>query len=72
MQRMVSVDWPVRYKEIAPWYDYVGEFAGISGAMRRTAHNLPDSHFLPPMDMNVRGKGRCGDGSRNITRESGR
>ena len=26
-----GVDWPVRYKEIAPWYDYAEKFAGISG-----------------------------------------
>ncbi len=27
----VAVDWPIRYADIAPWYDYVEEFAGISG-----------------------------------------
>ena len=26
-----AVDWPIRYKDIAPWYSYVEKFAGISG-----------------------------------------
>ena len=25
----VGVDWPLRYKDIAPWYDHVEKFAGI-------------------------------------------
>src|SRR6202008_4963858 len=28
----IAVDWPIRYADIAPWYSYVEEFAGISGA----------------------------------------
>lgn len=47
----VGVDWPVRYKDIAPWYDYVEAFAGISGQAEGIPH-LPDSKFLPPMEMN--------------------
>lgn len=47
----VGVDWPIRYKDIAPWYDYAEKFAGISGSMEGLAH-LPDGHFLPPMDLN--------------------
>ncbi|MEY3209361.1 MAG: hypothetical protein RL064_1392 [Bacteroidota bacterium] len=46
----VAVDWPVRYKEIAPWYDYVEKFAGISGN-RDGIDVLPDGQFLPPMDL---------------------
>ncbi len=46
-----GVDWPIRYKDIEPWYTYVEKFAGISGAPLGLPH-LPDSHFLPPMDMN--------------------
>ena len=46
----IGVDWPVRYKEIEPWYTYVEKFAGISGSMENISH-LPDSHFLPPYDM---------------------
>ena len=46
-----GVDWPVRYKEIAPWYDYVESFAGISGRKEGLAQ-LPDGQFLPAMDFN--------------------
>jgi choline dehydrogenase-like flavoprotein len=46
-----GVDWPVRYKDIAPWYDYVESFAGISGRNEGLAQ-LPDGQLLPPMDMN--------------------
>ena len=27
----IAVDWPIRYQDIAPWYDYVEDFAGVSG-----------------------------------------
>lgn len=47
----IAVDWPVRYKEIKPWYDYVEKFAGISGNRDGISH-LPDGEFLPPMDLN--------------------
>jgi choline dehydrogenase-like flavoprotein len=47
-----AVDWPIRYKDIAPWYDYVEKFAGISGSTEGLAH-LPDGHFLPPVPLNV-------------------
>jgi choline dehydrogenase-like flavoprotein len=46
----IAIDWPVRYKEIEPWYDYVEKFAGISGNRDGLAV-LPDGQFLPPMDM---------------------
>jgi choline dehydrogenase-like flavoprotein len=46
----VAVDWPIRYADIAPWYDYVEEFAGISGKAEGLPH-LPDGKFLPPMEM---------------------
>jgi choline dehydrogenase-like flavoprotein len=45
-----GVDWPIRYKDIAPWYDYAEKFAGISGSKDGLAV-LPDGQFLPPMDM---------------------
>ncbi|WP_300603346.1 GMC family oxidoreductase [Niabella sp.] len=48
----IAVDWPVRYKDIAPWYDYVEKFAGISGNRDGIAH-LPDGQFMPPMDMTI-------------------
>jgi choline dehydrogenase-like flavoprotein len=46
-----AIDWPVRYAEIAPWYDYVEDFIGISGEALGLPQ-LPDSKFLPPMEMN--------------------
>jgi len=46
-----GVDWPIRYKDIEPWYTYVEKFAGISGEPLGLPQ-LPDSHFLPPMEMN--------------------
>src|SRR5471030_2592473 len=46
-----AVDWPIRYKDIAPWYSYVEGFAGISGN-RDGLPQLPDGNFQPPMDMN--------------------
>lgn len=46
-----GVDWPIRYKDIAPWYDYVENFIGVSGKAEGLSH-LPDGQFLPPMDMN--------------------
>lgn len=46
----IAVDWPIRYKDLAPWYDYVETFAGISGKAEGLPH-LPDGIFLPPMEM---------------------
>ena len=46
-----GVDWPVRYKDLEPWYDYVERFIGVSGQKEGIPH-LPDSQFLPPMEMN--------------------
>ncbi len=46
-----GTDWPIRYKDIAPWYDYVESFAGIQGQKEGLSH-LPDSNFLPPIPMN--------------------
>ena len=47
----IAVDWPIRYNELAPWYDYVERFAGISGS-RDGLQILPDGQYLPPMEMN--------------------
>jgi len=46
----IAVDWPVRYKDLEPWYDYVETFAGISGQTEGLSQ-LPDGKFLPPMEM---------------------
>ncbi|MCC5024732.1 MAG: GMC family oxidoreductase [Candidatus Synoicihabitans palmerolidicus] len=45
-----GVDWPIRYADLAPWYDYVEKFAGISGS-REGLPQLPDGTFLPPLEL---------------------
>ncbi len=45
-----GVDWPIRYADLAPWYDHVEAFVGISGQAEGLAH-LPDGVFQPPMQM---------------------
>jgi choline dehydrogenase-like flavoprotein len=47
----VAVDWPIRYADIEPWYDYVERFVGVSGERLGLAH-LPDGQFLKPMELN--------------------
>ncbi|MFL5613388.1 MAG: GMC oxidoreductase [Gemmatimonadaceae bacterium] len=47
----VGTDWPIRYADIAPWYDYVERFIGISG-QKENLPQLPDGQFMPPMAMN--------------------
>jgi choline dehydrogenase-like flavoprotein len=51
-QEGVAIDWPIRYKDVAPWYDHVERFAGISGS-KEGLPQLPDGQFLPPMDLNI-------------------
>ena len=47
----VGVDWPIRYKDLAPWYSHVEKFIGVSGE-NLGLEQLPDGEFLPVMDMN--------------------
>jgi choline dehydrogenase-like flavoprotein len=47
----VAVDWPVRYAEVAPWYDHVESYIGVSGRAENLPQ-LPDGKFLPPMELN--------------------
>ena len=47
-----GVDWPIRYKDIAPWYNYVESFIGVSGNADGIKH-LPDGNFQPPFEMNA-------------------
>jgi choline dehydrogenase-like flavoprotein len=46
-----GIDWPIRYKDLAPWYSYVEKFVGVSGSVEGLPQ-LPDGEFLPPMEMN--------------------
>ena len=47
----VAVDWPIRYSDVEPWYDHVERFIGVSGQAEGLPQ-LPDSQFLPPMELN--------------------
>jgi choline dehydrogenase-like flavoprotein len=47
----MGVDWPIRYKDLAPWYDYVESYIGVSGR-NEGLPQLPDGKFLPPMEFN--------------------
>jgi choline dehydrogenase-like flavoprotein len=47
----VAIDWPIRYADIAPWYDHVEKHAGISGSAEGLPQ-LPDGQFLPAMPLN--------------------
>ncbi len=46
-----AVDWPIRYNDLAPWYSYVENFAGIAGN-KDGLDTLPDGEFLPPWELN--------------------
>ncbi len=45
-----AVDWPIRYKDLAPWYSYVEIFVGISGN-KDGLEELPDGEFLPAWEL---------------------
>lgn len=47
----IAIDWPIRYKDIEPWYDYVETFVGVSGQKEGLAQ-VPDGVFLPPFPLN--------------------
>jgi len=47
----IAVDWPIRYEDLAPWYDHVERFVGVSG-QREGLPQLPDGVFQPPMEFN--------------------
>ena len=46
-----AVDWPIRYKDLAPWYSHVEKFTGISGN-KDHLEQLPDSEVLPAFQFN--------------------
>lgn len=47
----IAIDWPIRYKDLAPWYDYTEKFVGVSG-QKLGLPQLPDGQFLKPMELN--------------------
>ncbi|MFO7259304.1 MAG: GMC family oxidoreductase [Bacteroidota bacterium] len=46
-----GIDWPIRYKDVAPWYAHVEKFIGVCGG-KDGIKNLPDGEYLPPFGMN--------------------
>ena len=44
-------DWPLRYDDLAPWYDHVEKFVGVAGS-KEGLPQLPDGEFLPAFEMN--------------------
>ncbi len=48
----IAVDWPLRYRDLAPWWSYVEKFVGIQGRHEGLAH-LPDGEFLKPWPLNA-------------------
>ena len=47
-----GIDWPVRYRDIAPWYSHVENVAGIQGE-RLHLPQLPDGELQPPMPLSI-------------------
>jgi choline dehydrogenase-like flavoprotein len=47
----IGVDWPIRYKDIALWYDHVESFIGVSGSMDGLKE-IPDGKYQPAMELN--------------------
>jgi choline dehydrogenase-like flavoprotein len=47
-----GIDWPIRYKDLEPWYDYVEKFVGISGEAVHGLSHFPNMQLQPPMPMN--------------------
>jgi len=46
-----AVDWPIRYRDLAPWYDKVERFVGIAGN-QDGVDTVPDGQFLPAWELN--------------------
>jgi choline dehydrogenase-like flavoprotein len=44
-------DWPIRYNDLAPWYDHVEKFVGVAGSKEGLAQ-LPDGEFIPEFALN--------------------
>jgi choline dehydrogenase-like flavoprotein len=52
LEEGVGIDWPIRYKDIAPWYDHVEKFIGASGE-NSGLPQLPAQNLQPPFEMNA-------------------
>ena len=51
LQDGIAVDWPIRYKDLAPWYNHVEEFIGVSGE-NVGLPQFPDGNYFKAMEMN--------------------
>lgn len=47
----VAIDWPIRYSDIEPWYDYVENYIGIQGMNEGLSH-VPDNKYLGNFELN--------------------
>jgi len=47
-----GVPWPVRYQDVAPWYDLVEQFIGVNGTVDNLP-TLPDGKYQPSMGLNA-------------------
>jgi choline dehydrogenase-like flavoprotein len=48
----IGIDWPIRYSDIAPWYERVERFIGASGE-NSGMPQLPAQVLQPPFEMNA-------------------
>lgn len=48
----IGIDWPIRYDDLAPWYEKAETFAGVSGR-KENLLAVPDGNFLPPFERNA-------------------
>jgi len=46
-----GIDWPIRYKDVDPWYTHVEKFIGVCGN-KDGIPSMPDGDFLKPFDLN--------------------
>ena len=47
----IGTPWPIGYEDLAPWYEHVERFAGLSGS-HEDMDVLPDSVYLHAMELN--------------------
>lgn len=46
-----GMNWPIGYRDVAPWYSHVEKFIGVCGN-KDGIEAMPDGEFLPPFDLN--------------------
>lgn len=46
-----GIEWPIGYKDIAPWYSHVEKFIGVCGN-KEGIDTMPDGEFLPAFELN--------------------